>query len=129
MQYNIKKVVIFLVGAGILVLGSTLIVNSYQSDSYGIQSASNVQDIASSTPQGTYTLLQVGTHGSAADCWTTVRGNVYDVTTWIGKHPGGQEAILGMCGKDATAAFEGQHGGESRPEKELAKFKIGILVK
>lgn len=79
------------------------------------------------TPAG-FTRASVATHASAASCWTIVNGSVYDVTAWIGKHPGGAAAILSMCGKDATASFEGQHGGQRRPEEELASFNIGTLT-
>lgn len=74
-----------------------------------------------------YTMSDVATHATAASCWTAVNGSVYDVTSWINQHPGGSRAILGMCGKDASSAFDNQHGGQSRPEAELASFKIGIL--
>jgi hypothetical protein len=37
-------------------------------------------------------------------------------------------AILSLCGKDGTVAFNAQHGGQGRPETELASFKIGTLV-
>ena len=74
-----------------------------------------------------YTLAQVATHSGSASCWTTITGNVYDLTTWIGQHPGGEGAILSICGKDGTTAFMGQHGDNSRANATLATFKIGIL--
>ncbi len=74
-----------------------------------------------------YTMSDIATHAIASSCWTAVNGSVYDVTSWINKHPGGSRAILGMCGKDASSAFDNQHGGQSRPEAELASFKIGVL--
>ncbi|MGI9118235.1 MAG: cytochrome b5 domain-containing protein [Minisyncoccia bacterium] len=74
-----------------------------------------------------YTMSDVSTHATSSSCWTAVNGSVYDVTSWVNQHPGGARAILGMCGKDASSAFNGQHGGQSRPESELASFKIGIL--
>ena len=78
---------------------------------------------ATTTPS--YTLTQVATHANASSCWSIVQGNVYDLTSWINQHPGGSGAILSMCGKDGTAAFDGQHGGQRRPENELASFIIG----
>jgi cytochrome b involved in lipid metabolism len=77
---------------------------------------------------GTYTLAQVSQHGTAQNCWTTVNGNVYDVTSWIRQHPGGSGAIIGMCGRDASADYNGEHGGQRRPANELASFKIGTLA-
>lgn len=76
----------------------------------------------------TYTSAQVATHNSASSCWTIIRGGVYDLTVWIGQHPGGERAILGLCGTDGTAAFDRQHGGSGRPEDTLTSFKIGVVA-
>lgn len=82
-----------------------------------------------STGAQSYTLAQVQAHNSQASCYTTINGSVYDVTTWISRHPGGARAILSLCGKDGSSAFNDQHGGQRRPESELAGFKIGVLAK
>ncbi len=81
-----------------------------------------------STGTTTFTLADVAKHNTKDDCYTTVRGSVYEVTSWISKHPGGEKAIVSLCGKDGTAVFEGKHGGQPRPENELSSFKIGTLV-
>jgi cytochrome b involved in lipid metabolism len=84
---------------------------------------------ASTTKTSTvYTLADVAQHSTATSCWSAINGGVYDLTSWINKHPGGPEAILGICGKDGSAAFNAQHGGQSRPANELAGFKIGVLA-
>ena len=86
----------------------------------------------STTPAPTaasYTAAQVATHKDASSCWTSISGSVYDLTKWISQHPGGPDRILSICGIDGTSAFEGQHGGQSRPEQVLATFKIGTLAK
>ena len=83
---------------------------------------------ASTTPARTFTVAEVATHNSQTSCYSIVRGAVYDLTAWIGQHPGGSKAILGICGKDGTAAFEGQHGGKGGPEKALTNFKIGVVA-
>ncbi len=75
-----------------------------------------------------FTMAEVATHNSRSSCYAVVSGSVYDLTPWIAQHPGGQFPILGMCGKDGTASFNGQHGGQAQPETELASFKIGTLV-
>ncbi|MES2135302.1 MAG: cytochrome b5-like heme/steroid binding domain-containing protein [Patescibacteria group bacterium] len=70
----------------------------------------------------------VAKHASRNDCWSTINGNVYDLTSWIPNHPGGEQAILQLCGKDGSAKFNGQHGGAAKQAGILAGFKIGILV-
>jgi cytochrome b involved in lipid metabolism len=74
-----------------------------------------------------YTLAQVALHATALDCWTAINGGVYNLTAWITLHPGGEGAILSICGKDGSVAFNSQHGGQSRPEQVLVTYKIGQL--
>jgi cytochrome b involved in lipid metabolism len=89
-------------------------------------------DVATITPVATdtsksYTMAEVTVNNSATKCWTVINGQVYDLTTWISQHPGGEKGILSICGKDGTKAFEGQHGGQAQPMDALAKFKLGSL--
>ncbi len=80
---------------------------------------------SSSTGAATLSMAEVKKHNSAKDCWSAVAGNVYNLTDWIAQHPGGSGAIEGMCGIDATDAFNAQHGGQGRPERELGNFLLG----
>jgi cytochrome b involved in lipid metabolism len=76
-----------------------------------------------------YAMSEVAVHKDASSCWTVVNGSVYDLTSWIGKHPGGPVVITLLCGRDGSSEFSDQHGGQRRPEQELAGFKIGTLKK
>lgn len=76
-----------------------------------------------------FTISDVAKHATVKSCWSIVNSEVYDLTPWISKHPGGSEAILFMCGKDASEAFNNQHSGQERPANELAGFIIGDLKK
>ncbi len=67
-------------------------------------------------------------HKDATSCWTAVRNNVYDLTSFITEHPGGAKNILKLCGKDGTEAFEQKHGGRPKQEEELAGHEIGVLI-
>lgn len=77
----------------------------------------------------TYTLSAVKTHRSAGNCWSVVNGKVYNLTKWIKRHPGGAGVIKSMCGRDATAAFKGQHGFTGKPMSTLAAYRVGTLAK
>lgn len=83
------------------------------------------QATATSKVAGTYNAADLKKHATASSCWSAINGNVYDLTKWINRHPGGASVIKGLCGHDGTAGFNGQHGGQSRPASELAAFKIG----
>ena len=87
----------------------------------------------------TFTMNEVAQHDSKEDCWATISGDVYDLTKFINRHPGGDE-ILRACGTDATTLFtkrqtqEGQAVGSGSPHsqaasEQLAKLKIGTLTK
>jgi cytochrome b involved in lipid metabolism len=82
------------------------------------------------TPAATsgITAAEVATHATAQSCWSTINGNVYDLTSWIPEHPGGPQAILQLCGKDGSGKFNKQHGGAAMQAKVLAGFKIGAAA-
>ncbi len=74
-----------------------------------------------------YTAADVAIHNTEADCWSSINGNVYNLSAWIAEHPGGERSILRLCGKDGSAAFNGQHGGQGQPMQTLSGFKVGTL--
>ena len=81
-----------------------------------------------SGPEATvFSLADVREHATPADCWSAIDGTVYDLTSWISQHPGGESAIEGLCGRDGTAAFRGQHGTADQPNDVLAGFAIGTV--
>ncbi|MGD9755171.1 MAG: cytochrome b5 domain-containing protein, partial [Acidimicrobiia bacterium] len=72
---------------------------------------------------------EVRRHATPEDCWTVVDGTVYDMTSFIERHPAGASDIVEyLCGKDGTADFRGEHGGQGEPEKWLATLEIGSLA-
>ena len=79
-------------------------------------------------PTTTYTLTQVQAHSAATDCWTIISGKVYNLTSFVNSHKGGQAAITGLCGKDGTTAFTTQHGGQGNPASVLAGLQVGVLA-
>lgn len=73
------------------------------------------------------TVDEVSGHDTADDCWSIVDGQVYDLTEFVARHPVGPSQIEQMCGRDATAEFTGEHGGQAEPEGWLDVFRIGSL--
>jgi cytochrome b involved in lipid metabolism len=74
-----------------------------------------------------YTAAQVSAHATTTDCWSIVSGGVYNLTAWIGVHPGGAGVIKAMCGKDGTSSFNSMHSGSATAKAALAKLQIGIV--
>ena len=77
------------------------------------------------TATGSYTLAQVKTHNTQANCWSAILGSVYNLTSWIGQHPGGTSQIIALCGTEGSVAFWGKHSGSPTAQAALAQFKVG----
>ncbi len=113
------------------VVGVVVVALTYLAGHSGAQLAWSDVAASTTTPTATnrtYTLDEVAQHRTATDCWTVVDGRVYDLTEWVGRHPGGASAVTGMCGVDATAAYQGKHGGEQGPAEALSRYQIGTLA-
>ena len=82
---------------------------------------------APTKPKGVYSMADVEAHATVADCWTTINGGVYDLTTWVGRHPGGENPIAKLCGKDGGANFNRKHGSTKNAQATLILLKIGTL--
>ncbi|TVU01608.1 hypothetical protein EJB05_42658 [Eragrostis curvula] len=54
----------------------------------------------------TYTKNEVSAHNTRKDCWIIIKDKVYDVTSYVEEHPGG-DAILNNAGDDSTEGFFG----------------------
>jgi cytochrome b involved in lipid metabolism len=74
------------------------------------------------------TSAEVLKHNTGTDCWSVIKGEVYDLTSYVNGHPGGANLIRAICGKDGSASFAGQHGSASKPNNVLAAFALGALV-
>ncbi|KAM9424708.1 cytochrome b5 reductase 4 [Pholidichthys leucotaenia] len=48
-------------------------------------------------------------HNKREDCWTCIRGMVYNVTPYMDYHPGGEEELMKAAGIDGTDLFDQVH--------------------
>jgi cytochrome b involved in lipid metabolism len=70
-------------------------------------------------------LSEVSSHNSRQSCWSVVDGEVYDLTEFIDNHPGGAEAVIGLCGMDGTSRLRGRHG--MGKDETLNRYYLGKL--
>lgn len=80
-----------------------------------------------------FTISEVSKHNTPNDCWLIIEAKVYDVTSYIPRHPAPPNLIADMCGKDAGDAWKTK-GGAGRPHStranlELEKFFKGGLLR
>ncbi|KAJ4473042.1 FMN-dependent dehydrogenase-domain-containing protein, partial [Lentinula aciculospora] len=48
-----------------------------------------------------------------SSCWVIINNEVYDVTEFLSKHPGGPSILLKYAGRDATSAYEPIHSRDA----------------
>ncbi|CBX96307.1 similar to cytochrome b5 [Plenodomus lingam JN3] len=61
------------------------------------------------------TYSDVSEHNSKKDLYMVIHDKVYDATSFVDEHPGGEEVLLDIGGQDATEAFEDVgHSDEAR---------------
>jgi cytochrome b involved in lipid metabolism len=66
-------------------------------------------------------------HRSTEDCWTVLKGKVYNITEYIRFHPGGVDEIMRCAGRDGTLLFMKYHAWVNY-ERMLENCLVGIYV-
>lgn len=103
-------VVIAAIGISMLItsINSSTTITPIQNESTNV--SQNNQD-TNKTQNSGITLQELEKHNNKADCWVLYKGKVYDISSWITKHPGGVGAISPYCGNTGfESAFVAQHG-------------------
>jgi len=75
----------------------------------------------------TFTASDVAKHNTADDCWIIIDGSVYDVTPFLGDHPGGKNVIVGYAGKDASKVFHSLHSPDAISQY-ASDLKVGVIA-
>ncbi|MCJ1251828.1 hypothetical protein MMC30_009066 [Trapelia coarctata] len=70
------------------------------------------------------TTADVATHNKLDDIYIIIDGSVYDMTSFVEEHPGGQKVLKRVAGKDASKQFWKYHN-EGVLKKYEGKLKIG----
>ncbi len=136
-----KKVIAILVivlslGAGIFFLTSGSDDSNTSTEAYtGSTNNTSASDSPAKVAESTeLTLSEVAKHNSKSDCWTVIDGTVYDITSYIPRHEGGDN-ILSACGVDSTEFFNGNKAGQDgdsnrhsgSAKSQLSQFELGEL--
>eukprot|EP01116_Phalansterium_solitarium_P012048 TRINITY_DN279_c0_g1_i2.p1 TRINITY_DN279_c0_g1~~TRINITY_DN279_c0_g1_i2.p1 ORF type:complete len:132 (+),score=31.66 TRINITY_DN279_c0_g1_i2:68-463(+) len=75
-----------------------------------------------------YTAEEVAKHNSMSDAWIVHKGLVYDITKFLDSHPGGEDVLLSVAGReDSTSDFEDVgHSEEAR--NTMKEYLIGEIL-
>ena len=91
------------------------------------QSHSAKQSAGGVAGSSVLTAEEVSHHKTADDCWVILNNKVYDVTNFLGDHPGGKKAIMVYAGEDATEEFEMLHASNVLKKYLAPEACIGEL--
>jgi len=73
-----------------------------------------------------FSYSDVSEHSSKKDLYLVVHDKVYNATSFVDEHPGGEEVLLDVAGQDATEAFEDVgHSDEAR--EVLDGLLVGVV--
>lgn len=70
-------------------------------------------------------LAEASKHNTESDCWLVIKNKVYNVSSYIGYHPGGANRIISECGNEVTGLFASIHSNFAWDL--LKKYDIGNL--
>uniref|UniRef100_A0A2P2J1F6 Uncharacterized protein MANES_16G108500 n=1 Tax=Rhizophora mucronata TaxID=61149 RepID=A0A2P2J1F6_RHIMU len=105
-----------------VLLGGLILIPRIRKSAVVDKNHSNASDSKASK---SYTKAEVSLHNKRTDCWIIIKEKVYDVTSYVEEHPGG-DAILAHAGDDSTKGFYGpQHA--TRVFDMIDEFYIGDL--
>lgn len=72
------------------------------------------------------TYSDVSLHSTREDLYMVIEDKVYDVSSFVDEHPGGEEVLMDVAGKDASDAFNDVgHSDEAR--EILGRLLVGDL--
>ena len=129
----IKSTVTVLLGLALLtptqLANAALSTGQQNSPAASSESTLASTDLITKANAATYTLADVAKNNTKTSCWTIYQDGVYNITSYISRHPGGVSAISKLCGVDGTAIFNNMHGESSSQANILAGYKIGTLYK
>ncbi|KAG5339723.1 hypothetical protein C0989_003908 [Termitomyces sp. Mn162] len=76
-----------------------------------------------------YTAEDLAAHKTASSCWVSRQGKVYDVTSFLHDHPGGDDYILKYAGEDINIVMKDkdEHDHSDSAYEMLEEYVIGRL--
>lgn len=78
-----------------------------------------------------YTMDEVKNHNTAESLWVVLNDKVYNVTSFLKAHPGGEKPLLKYAGTDATVKFNSVKAHKESPTipSFMESMCIGVLKK
>ncbi|XP_055869418.1 acyl-CoA 6-desaturase-like isoform X2 [Biomphalaria glabrata] len=91
----------------------------------GAQGESNGLIVKSKLEEFTWDVIKE--KNTREEKWIVIEGEVYNITNWARRHPGGPKVISHYAGQDATDAFKAFHNDLNFVKKYMKAIHIGTL--
>lgn len=90
---------------------------------------SNLKSITHKRRNRLYLSEDVAAHQTINDLWVSYNSKVYDLSSFVRDHPGGDDLLLKFAGKDLGQAMEdpAEHVHSDSAYSMLKEFQVGIL--
>lgn len=107
------------ISVALLVIASTIIlgINNISMGTTGevlianAENSGNLEGPDALPEQAAIPLSELLGHNTDEDCWVIYKTKIYDLTSWLARHPGGIKTILPYCGtQNFEEAFTRMHG-------------------
>lgn len=87
-----------------------------------IKAKTSVTNESDGCSQAIFYLKEIEKHKSEKDLWIIYDDQVFDISNWHSKHPGGDRVLLNMGGKDCTDVFDAFHPVEVKKQMKCECF-------
>ncbi|KFB46995.1 AGAP002113-PA-like protein [Anopheles sinensis] len=74
-----------------------------------------------------YSIADVASHNKPNDVWMIIHDKVYDVTKFLQEHPGGEEVLIEVAGKEASSEFD-DVGHSTDAKESMKQFLVGEII-
>ncbi|ORX36799.1 L-mandelate dehydrogenase [Kockovaella imperatae] len=77
--------------------------------------------------QRSISAFELGQHNRHDNLWVAIDGEVWDVTDFVQRHPGGSQILIDHAGKDVTKLFKGIHPAGTLEQNLREEQRMGRL--
>lgn len=120
-----KKIAIFILAITIIFSLAFYFLNQKETKTMNQTGNSNPTNPNETSTIKQLNMTEVATHNTKDSCYLVIQNKVYDVSSFISKHPGGQQKIISNCGKEVSGLFASIH---SNAAWDLLKnYQIGEI--
>ncbi|KAJ3319034.1 hypothetical protein HDV06_006718 [Boothiomyces sp. JEL0866] len=95
-------------------------------DEKSLKKGSNLKNEITVNNEVSYSTQEIAKHCHAHSAWIIIGDGVYDISKFLNDHPGGEQVLFEVLGKNATSHFE-EIGHSNDARKMLLTFRIGRL--